>query len=628
MKPAKALLALFLLLLSAPVRAGLTVAASVDRHEVDIDGSVRLTVTVSGDTANVPEPEIPRLDAFNVYSSGRSQNISFINGRVSSSVSFTYVLEPRYIGKAVIPPISVFTGKEKFLTRQIEIEVRGTSKRPQPQPRPRPAPRPGAPAAPPAGQGAQGSSGGTKVPQGAEEAPIFMVVEADKDSAYVNEQVTMSVKFFTSVPLTSNPQYVPPSLKGLLAEDLPPVRTGETALKGRRYSYSEIRTALFGLQDGQAVIGRSKIIAQITGDTFLDPMDPSFFQKFFSMSMGQGRAHEVTSEPLSLRILPLPEGAPPGFKGAVGNYIVSASVDRKELKAGEALTLSVSVSGRGHLNTVTAPDLPATGDFRYYDTASSYSLTKHDDIVGGKKVFTTVMIPRSEGRQVIPPVKFSFFDPGTKRYHTAETKPIEINVLKGDPSARAYSFVGANGGGGEIKPISSDIRYLSRREGSPVPARLALLLTAFPAHNAVPLLFLLGALGYARLRDGALADPRRLRWRRAFKAAMKRRDEALGAIAAGDNPRAVGVLYDALTRYLSDKSGDDIESFTLRRTIEHVRRRFPATGEFSLGEIRTLWEQLEFYHFSSSSITKENATDLLSKYTVLLEILEKEFDGK
>ncbi|KAF0155974.1 MAG: Uncharacterized protein FD189_1222, partial [Elusimicrobia bacterium] len=133
MKTAGALLALSLLFSAAPARAGLTVAASVDRHEVDIDGSVRLTVTISGDTANVPEPEIPRLNSFNVYSSGRSQNISFINGRVSSSVVFTYILEPRYIGKAVIPPISVFTGTEKFMTQQIEILVRGAARRAQPQ---------------------------------------------------------------------------------------------------------------------------------------------------------------------------------------------------------------------------------------------------------------------------------------------------------------------------------------------------------------------------------------------------------------------------------------------------------------------------------------------------------------
>ncbi|MDQ7773074.1 MAG: BatD family protein [Elusimicrobiales bacterium] len=621
MKLARAMLALSLLLAAAPVRAGLTVAASVDRHEVDIDGSVRLTVTVSGDTANVPEPEIPRLDAFNVYSSGRSQNISFINGRVSSSVAFTYILEPRYIGKAVIPPISVFTGSEKFMTRQIEIQVRGAARRPQPragaQQPPAQAPQPARP------QGQRPS-----VPAGEKAEPIFITVEADKKSAYVNEQVTLSVKFFTSVPLTSNPQYVPPSLKGLLAEDLPPVRSGETEINGTRYFFNEIKSALFGLQDGQATIGEAKIIAQLQGAHTLDPMDPAFFQKFFSMSMGQGRTHEVTSKALPLRIIPLPEGAPEGFNGAVGDYIVAASVDRKELKAGEALTLSVSVSGKGHLNTITAPALPDTRAFRYYDTASSYSLTKHQDVVGGKKVFTTVMIPRAEGRQVIPPVKFSFFNPETKSYQTAETAPVEVNVLRGDPSAKAYSFVGGGGAGGDIKTISSDIRYLSRRMGMPVPSRLALALTQNPAHNALPLLLLLGALAYARLRDGLLSDPRRLRYRRAFAAAMKRRDEARRSAEAGDYPKAVGILYDSLPRYLSDKTGDDIESFTLKKTLDHIRRRFPGTGDFSLGEIRTLWEQLEFFHFSSSAITKENAADLVSKYAVLLEILEKEFDGK
>lgn len=621
MKLARAILALSLLLAAAPARAGLTVAASVDRHEVDIDGSVRLTVTVSGDTANVPEPEIPRLDAFNVYSSGRSQNISFINGRVSSSVVFTYILEPRYIGRAVIPPISVFTGSEKFMTRQIEIQVRGAARRAQPQPPQAPQPPPAQPAQPARTQQPSRQAG-------EKTEPLFITVETDKKSAYVNEQVTLSVKFFTSVPLTSNPQYVPPSLKGLLAEDLPPVRSGETVMNGTRYFFNEIKTALFGLQDGQATIGEARIIAQLQGAHTLDPMDPAFFQKFFSMSMGQGRTHEVSSKALPLRILPLPEGAPEGFNGAVGNYIVAASVDRGELKAGEALTLSVSVSGKGHLNTVTAPALPETKSFRYYDTASSYSLTKHQDVVGGKKVFTTVMIPRAEGRQVIPPVKFSFFNPETKSYQTAETAPIEVNVLKGDPSAKAYSFVGGNGAAADIKTISSDIRYLSRRIGVPVSSRLAQAITGAPAHNALPLFLLLGALAYARARDGLLSDPRRLRYRRAYAAAMKRRDEARRAAESGDYPRAVGILYDSLTRYLSDKTGEDIESFTLKKTLEHIRRRFPKTGDFSLGEIRTLWEQLEFYHFSSSAVTRENASDLASKHAVLLEILEKEFDGK
>ncbi|KAF0124768.1 MAG: BatD, partial [Elusimicrobia bacterium] len=464
-------------------------------------------------------------------------------------------------------------------------------------------------------------------PPGEKAEPIFITVETDKKSAYVNEQVTLSVKFFTSVPLTSNPQYVPPSLKGLLAEDLPPVRSGETDIGGTRYFFNEIKTALFGLQDGQAVIGEARIIAQLQGAHTLDPMDPSFFQKFFSMSMGQGRTHEVASKAQPLKVLPLPDGAPEGFNGAVGNYIIAASADRKELKTGEALTLAVSVSGKGHLNTITAPALPDTSAFRYYDTASSYSLTKHQDVVGGKKVFTTVMIPRAEGRQVIPPVRFSFFNPETKSYQTAETGAIEVNVLRGDPSATAYSFVGGSGGG-DIKTISSDIRYLSRRMGVPAPSRLAQALTGNPAHNALPLLLLLGSLAYARLRDGLLADPRRLRWRKAFASAMRRRDEAGKAAEAGDYPKAVGILYDSLTRYLSDKTGDDIESFTLKRTLEHIKRRFPKTGDFSLGEIRTLWEQLEFFHFSSSAINRENTSDLVSKYVVLLEILEKEFDGK
>ena len=63
------------------------------------------------------------MNNFNVYSSGRSQNISIINGKIATSVAFTYILTPRFIGKQTIPPISVFNGREKRLTPEIEVEV-------------------------------------------------------------------------------------------------------------------------------------------------------------------------------------------------------------------------------------------------------------------------------------------------------------------------------------------------------------------------------------------------------------------------------------------------------------------------------------------------------------------------
>ena len=71
-------------LLAAPAAAYLAVSAETDRNTVEIDGNLYLTVTVSGDSANVPEPKLPNMQNFNVYSSGRSQSISIINGKITT----------------------------------------------------------------------------------------------------------------------------------------------------------------------------------------------------------------------------------------------------------------------------------------------------------------------------------------------------------------------------------------------------------------------------------------------------------------------------------------------------------------------------------------------------------------
>jgi len=232
---------LALLLLCAPaarpLSAALSISAETDKTTVAVNDSLYLTVTVGGDSASVPEPELPGMDGFNVYSAGRSQNISFVNGRVSSTVAFTYILSPRFIGLIKIPPISITDGSQKRSTPEMEITVVKSDAAQSQGARPRPHRSR-------SGEGSRrGAEGGS---------PLFMTAETDRRTAYPNEQVNLTIRFYTSVPLTSNPQYVPPQFKNLTSEDLPPVRNGDTEIKGTRYSYSEIRVALFGIQEGRA----------------------------------------------------------------------------------------------------------------------------------------------------------------------------------------------------------------------------------------------------------------------------------------------------------------------------------------------------------------------------------------
>jgi hypothetical protein len=584
---------------------------------MEVTDSLYLTVTVGGDSASVPEPELPPMDNFNLYSSGRSQNISFINGRISTTVTFTYILSPRFIGRLKIPPISITDGAAKRSTPEMEITVVKSA-----------AAAPAAQSARP--QGAQGSSGGAAANRAVanRENRLFMTAETDKRAAYPNEQINLTIRFYTAVPLTSNPQYIPPQYRNLIAEDLPPVRNGETDLRGTRYNYNEIRVALFGVEEGPAAVNPASVMAQIYKENGIDPFDPNFFQQFFSMSAGQGETRKIVSPAVPIKILPFPEGAPESFKGAVGGFTLAAGLSAREVKAGEAVNLSITIAGQGNLKTLTAPKLPEMPDFKVYDTMSSLDISKSGDVIGGKKVFTTILIPKTAGKLTIPRIRFSFFDPSAKAYRELSAGPLGLTAEKGDGGGKTFSFA-REGQTAGITPLSSDIRYVTDKARPPRSAALAERAAALPLWlNLLPAGVLLLCLWRARFSDFRDRNPLLFRFRKAHGEARAEIAAAKARLNGGQPGEAASMLYDSLLAYLSGKSGQKVSGLTIRRTLALLQEKFPCTGEYAMGEIKDLWEKLEALHFSPAGIGHEEVGEMLNKYSALLPVLEKEFSER
>lgn len=607
---AAALAGLCALSLAAPALA-LNAAADLDRDTVEIDGNLYLTVAVTGDSAGVQEPKLPNLQSFNVYSSGRSQSISIINGKISTSVTFTYVLTPRFLGRQVIPPITVSDGRSTASTQELAVTVVKAQQQPQQQ-RPRPVRQSRA------------------VQQAARSAAnrgdqLFLKAETDKKSAYPGEQITISIKFYTAVRLASNPQYVPPTFKNLIAEDMPPVRGGETDIGGLRYAYSEIKAALFALGPGPAEVRPATVVAQVPDPSELDPFDPNFLQKYLAMGVGQGgQTREFVSEKLELDIKPLPPGAPASFAGAVGNYTISAAADRADARAGEAVNFSVTVAGSGNLKTLVAPKFPELPDFKVFDTMSSLDIKKDGDVISGKKTFTYILVPRSEGRKTLPSVKFAFFDPKAEAYRQLETEPVTISVAPGGQGAKTVNFAQAPGAAA-VAASGSDIRYVSDRPGGDALPLLAASVLALPLWtHGVPAALLALCFWLARFNRFKAANPLLFRARRARSEAFHDIDAAEKLIKQGKPGEAVSEVYDSFMSYLSDKSGIKVGALTIKKAVEMVRSRFPKASDASLAEIRELWQALELRHFSPEAAGAEGASDLVKKYSLLVERLEKE----
>lgn len=150
----------------------------------------------------------------------------------------------------------------------------------------------------------------------------------------------------------------------------------------------------------------------------------SIFNSFFSRS----ERFNLFNEPTQINVLPLPESdQPDSFSGAVGDFSMNLSTDAEGARVGEPIMLSVKITGTGNFDRISGPKLPESAAWRSYDPESTMESTSEDGLKGVKR-FDYVFIPMKAGKQLLPEVKFSFFDPKDKAYIELDAPPIPVEV--------------------------------------------------------------------------------------------------------------------------------------------------------------------------------------------------------
>ncbi|MEK7389981.1 MAG: BatD family protein [Elusimicrobiota bacterium] len=582
---------LLALLCGAGARAqAVSVSASLDNDRISLGEQLLLTVTVSGSaSATVPAPKIDNVET---YESGRSQSMVIQNGSMTSSIAYSYVLSPRKPGKFRIPPLSVPGAAP---TEAIEFEVLGPGA-PAQSPRP-PAGEPHAPAPP---------------RPGAQAPDAFVTAALAKKRAFVNEQVTMVIRFLTAVPLIGQPRYEAPKLSGLLSEDLGSSGQGTTTIGGRVYNYSEIRTALFPVQSGRAGVGQAVVTVQLptrhmrTGD--------DFFDRFFGMSSPETR--RLISDPLELNVEALPPNAPDDFSGVVGALTIATSIDRAAVKVGEAVTLTVTVQGLGNLQSAAEPKRPEISAARFFSSENSFTPERSGDKAGGKKIFRTVMVPRVSGTLEIPALSASYFDSDKRAYVRVKSPPLRLNVLPGPANA---SFP-ASGPGAvsapDVTAVSEDIRYIKIPDDRSVVGDALAAFGATRPWHALPFLFCFGSILLEWRRRLLTSDPRARRARHARATAERRLRQA--AQAGSDPSRAVTLLAEALSGYFADILNQPVAGLTYKSVAER------AHGGASLPRLKVVWEELDLLRFAPKAANQAEIERLASDIQALMTAFDKE----
>ncbi len=576
------------------------VTAVTSTDTVGVMDQFQLTITISGgDSGLAQTPRLPRLQGLRIVA-GPSQSTQYqwINGRSSSSKSYIYVVLPEKEGQFTIEPIEVSIGSKIFKTQPLTVRVTSASRAPAPR------------AVPADPFGSNDSPRRTQVSGD----DVYVTAELDRNTAYTGQQVTLTYHLYTQINVTGLQLQENPPLTGFWVENLDvptkPVGT-RRIINGREYQdYVVKKQALFPNAAGKLKISPSTFAVSVktAGD---------FFGIFGQTDTIYRKTSEVT---LEVKTLPQP-GRPEGFRDAVGSFILKGELNKAEVAAGDALSLSVKLSGRGNLKEIPDLPLPAIPDLTIYSTKREDIVRPVEgDQIGGEKVWEYVIVPKVPGEQKIPPIAFSFYDPEREKYETVSTEPMSFKVARGSDSSGAFTGLPA-GNKQSLTRQGRDINFIKLSAADLSPRQEPISQTRWViALFVLPLLFNAGVFLYQRERTRQSMDVVLARSRRARRVALNhlRRADHAGRL----EPRR---FYDeagiAFAGYLADRfnlpaiavTADGLERIMSERSIPEE----PVKGAVAARQ------ECDFGRFVSASAQPEQRAALDRRIRSIVETLER-----
>jgi hypothetical protein len=590
----------------------ISISSNVDKQELTLDDQVTLTITVTGNVSNIPKPTIPELKGFTSYSSGRSQNISIINGQVSSSVSFTYILVPNNTGDYTLGPFSInYQGKVysagpiniKILPRSAQQPKTPSYTYPQAEPQPEeenPEPQ----------------------PQHGKE--LFIETYVDRLRAYVNEQITLTFAVYQAVNLFENPVYNPPSTTGFWTEDMPPQKKYYKIISGTRYLVTEIKTALFATGPGEFTIGPARLEATVEDiDKFIsrNPFD-IFDQDPFSM-FKRGKPIILTTDPIKIEIEPLPEqNKPVDFKGDVGDFDISLNVDKNTVEENQPISLKIKIKGRGNIKTISSPAMPEIQDVKFYESGSSENISKDNYVVQGEKIFEKMIIPKKEGSITLGPVEYVYFDPSLKDYVQKRLDPIMIEVTKSKEEPAEKTTFAPIATKEEIQLLKRDIGYIKISPVQFKPKNTFLYKNKiFLMINILPLFILITLYLYELYRNRLRTDIAYARSLRARGAASKRLKGARKIINKNMVKEFYTEIYKAVIEYIADKLNIPHASITKDSLEDKLKET--RVGQDVIDKVKMIFDDCDMARFASARFTKDDMARTLKQAEGIITNLER-----
>jgi len=576
---------------------------------VNVGENFQLQYKINAEGSGFQGPSISDFQVLAGPNSSTSSSVQIINGQVTRDVSyvFTYILRGTKEGTFTIPPATISYQGKQFTSNSLTIKViKG---------------------------GSANASGETQSTQsGGGDNDVFIRAYISNTTPVQGEQVIITYKIFTIVPISNIDASKISSFPGFWATDLLSKQEGtpqsKEIINGKEYVTAEIKKfALFPQQSGEITIDAGEVacVAQVRTQAqkrSSDPFFDSFFNDPFFSNRYQNVEKKLFSNSLKINVKPLPTNDKPEyFSGAVGNFSFDSQIDHTEVKANEAITLKYTLKGKGNIELIDPPKVAFPTDFEVYDPEIKNNIKADAGGVSGTRTFSYLIIPRNPGNYTIKPVEFAYFDTGKHQYVSASSPEYKIKVSKGDGSSANTTYNGPLNQE-DIKYIGKDIRHIKL---APYDLRLVGAFF-FKSDMYVILMFLPVILFIAILIIWRKSVERRsnvalMKNRKATKVSRKRLQAAFAYLKDSKENEFYIEISKALWGYLSDKFTIPRAELSIENVKEHLMKK--SVNEEIINQFIETLHNTEFARFAPGN-KSENMENIYNEALSFIIKIERE----
>lgn len=374
----KNLLPLLLLTVSTLSWAALT--ATVDRSVIDSNETLQLVIRYDGQVMTGQPDFSPLENDFEILSNNRQQQYSWVNGQSESYTDWTMVLMPKRSGLVLIPSLNF----KKEVSNAVEIRVRNAS-------------------AAAAGAGKQ---------------PIYTETLVDKESVYIQEQLVLTHRLYTSVQLSDL------SLSDLNVPDVIMQKLGDNQfqkiINGRNYLIVEVKYALFPQVSGKLVIPALRFGAYESNGR-------SQFGGF--TNRGTRIFRSTQSKTVDVMVRPAHIAADQWMPSSEVQLAEQWSTDLNNLTVGEPVTRAIAISAAGLTGAQITPiQIIESDDYKIYPDQPQLQEQVKGSTIIGTRTETLAMVPGRAGEITFPAIDVRWWDTVNQRMQTASLAAKTVQV--------------------------------------------------------------------------------------------------------------------------------------------------------------------------------------------------------